>query len=212
MLHTNILWETITNSEAVFKDQFRRACEICKELLSANKTEVILLDGHGRMVFMILFILYNKSIDINIYTFHVFELKRVVYDWHTMFFPASCSHYNTTIFNYRNRKNFLTFSADCVLYLNFCGISDQLTELIEYIAAAIWTTKVRVFVSFGTRGISKERITRMYEFADNVQKMCEKPHVFSRTSTISGKFVADFVSRRNKFFTYAFFQSNARRI
>jgi hypothetical protein len=177
-------------------------------LLSANKTEVILLDGHGRMVFMILFILYNRDINIDIYSFHVFELKRVVYDWHTMFFPASCSHYNTTIFNYQDRENFLTFSADCVLYLNFCSIRDQLTELIEYIPAAIYTTGVRVFVSWGTRGISNERRTRMYEFAENVQRMREEPCEFE-TSSIKGKYVAYFVSRRNKFFTYAFFQSNA---
>ena len=203
MHHTNQLWHNV--SDAVYRDQFYRAYEICDELIDSNKTEVVLLDGHGRMVFLILFILSIKNVDINIYRFHVFELNAVVYNWHTMFFPSSCTHYNTTIFNYRNRTDLVTFSSSCVVYLNFCSVSDQLTELIEYIPAAIYTTQTRVFVSWGQRGISSERKTPFRQFVENVNKMCKQAHVFSKTSTISGEYIADLVSHRHNFFTYVFF-------
>jgi hypothetical protein len=203
MHHTNQLWHNV--SDAVFRDQFNRAYEICEELINSNKTEVVLLDGHGRMVFLILFILSHKGVDIDRYRFHVFELNKVVYDWHTMFFPSSCTHYNTTIFNYRDRTDLITFSSSCVVYLNFCSVSDQLTELMEYIPAAIYTTRTRVFVSWGIRGVSTERNTPFRQFLKNVNKMCQQPHVFSSTSMVSGKYIAKLVSHRNNFVSYAFF-------
>ena len=130
-------WLEVFDGELLFNncqnkqnDQFTRASHIVKIILELNIKTICLFDGHGRMFYSIIKLLENP----NDYKFIFFELDDQTHLWHKEFFPMkNCVNIHGNIFSYE-------IPNDYFVYLNFCGLGDNHTDIKTFVQTRTNTT------------------------------------------------------------------------
>ena len=119
------------------RDYERRARYISS--ISRGASFILLMDGHGRMVYRLLELCPNSHIV-------VVDQDSVVNQWHEAFFPRErVSSIQGDIFDIIPR-----YPVDSVIYLNFCGISGlQIDEQLRNLNSRDY------LISYSTIGLNK---------------------------------------------------------
>ena len=158
---TNRQWVTaLGDGTCLFKvtgkdqiiDQKTRAMEIVQRLLATNAHNITLMDGHGRMVYLIMAMLAAVGQNVDMYHFTIYETDKATHDWHDVFMPQNVTKINETIMPFVFRTNLGFCSTDStltrewdetfpvgVVYFNFCGLDDSLTSAHAQSVAAKYT-------------------------------------------------------------------------
>lgn len=150
----NIFFEKDPN---VFEDQVKRAFHIAETFWRENYRILVLMDGHGRMLYRILRALQTWDIDIDNIQIYVVELDETTHEWHQHFFPCNVTSVKDDIFNLLSSHICAdsTNSQKVLPYLNFCGLgNEQIETTWNFIEE--WRGKADLIISFSTRGIKKD--------------------------------------------------------
>lgn len=126
--------------EGISRDQFIRADRIVECATTQAKNKFVLLDGHGRLVFELLYCLFCREENMNDYSVTVYETDKTAHDWQQSFIPGV--HKYDSIFNYK-------VESHAVVYLNFSALDGQYTELLAFLNKWRGAT---IFVTFSVRG------------------------------------------------------------
>ena len=120
-------------------EQEIRAIE-CVQKFKDSDT-IILLDGYGIIVYFM--IKYFIELNIKIPKIIIVEKDEVTHKWHKLFFPKEIKCIKDNIFNLIKLHN------NCGIYLNFCGIGDNMNDLKNINCN-------HFMLSFSTRSKNKE--------------------------------------------------------
>lgn len=182
------LFRSVLNSTR--EDQFLRARSIAQTLIETGENTVSLMDGHGRIIYLILWHLRNQGMNIDDYRFQIFDLDHDVNAWHARFLPTSVTVLPQDIFADRAE-------LQGVVYFNFCGIGDFVGQTRGAIRRLVRQGRV-VYLSFSRRGINPQGETSLARFYRRIIRRTIRP--------VDGM-SAEFVSSHGTFPTYKFFQS-----
>jgi hypothetical protein len=117
--YIDYLYKDFPNKKLLIEDQKMRGENIALQICEDPTREVILLDGHGRMLFWILYFVNKyKPNKINKVKFIVSELNETVNQYHNMFLPSSC----TCILKDINQVIESMQHRNPIVYANFCNI------------------------------------------------------------------------------------------
>jgi hypothetical protein len=172
------------------EDQFLRARSIAQTLIETGNRTVSLMDGHGRIIYLILWHLRNQGVNIDDYRFQIFDLDNDVNAWHARFLPTSVTVLPQDIF--ANRAE-----LQGVVYFNFCGIGDFVSQTRRTITDLVGQGR-SVYLSFSRRGINHEGDTPLACFYRRIIRSLSHP---------VGEMRGKFVSSHGTFPTYKFFKS-----
>ena len=197
----SILFDLVSDDARI--DIIRRARAVVNALDYSGETHVTLLDGHGRVVYQILAELHSRGLDVNEYTFTLYDLDEDVDAWHRIFMPQSVrSICDDMLCSGRDRLR----SPDQlpgVVYLNFCGIGNCVHQTEDMIRTLVGRQSRPVLVSYSTRGMSQERMTPFRYFHQMTVGMMERPRNGIRT-----EFISEHGTGANHFCTFGFFRAD----
>lgn len=192
----------IVSPEAI-ADIVTRAKAIVNALDYFDETHVTLLDGHGRVVYQILAELHARGLNVNDYTFTLYDLDADVDAWHKIFMPKSVkSICDDMLCSGRDRLRSPDQLAG-VVYLNFCGIGNCVHQTEDMIRALVSKQSRPVLVSYSTRGMSTERETPFSYFYRMTLAMQARPR-----NGISSQFISEHGAGANYFCTYGFYRAD----
>ena len=139
------------------KDLSGRSNALVKEMINKNIKKIHLMDGHGRFIMALYRSLILNGENINNYTIYVYDTDEYVNKWHEIFFPKVIISYKKNIFDIleNNIKN-IEWCKENIIYLNFCGLSNQCEKLVDNINNLIsnkhlYDLKYRIFLSTSER-------------------------------------------------------------
>jgi hypothetical protein len=196
------LRDALEIKEHIAADQNKRAVEVIDTMLRRGETHLTLLDGHGRMLYEILRqVQIRDPANINKYTFDVYDLNPNVNLWHDLFFPNSVRVIKGNVLKSETQLE------DGMIYFNFCGVMDQIDDIVKYtssmkVTISGFSPRIRellanrreIIFSFATRGYKDH--TDSGAFRAFVESMLSKPVDDIR---------AKVVNVRHDFSTYSFF-------
>ena len=141
----NELFESIGANKKKEADQVTRAKAIAKEIVAKGIKDIVLMDGHGRITYLILDELKKlKRNYMNKCNFFLYDINETVTKWHELFFPKSfvCETKNVTFLD-------KVFLESKLLYLNYCGIGslDDKKNLAKFFSTINFSVTT-VFISF----------------------------------------------------------------
>jgi len=158
----------------VSKDQRMRSLHIAETFWMDDYQILVMLDGHGRMLYQILRDLEQHQVDIDAITVYIVELDPITHLWHEIFFPKNVISMNGNILELLNLhiKNDPMNTACVLPYLNFCGLHNQQRRVWNLLEC--WRGKGDFFLSFslmgqaGKNGGSKWNFRHCYKNVDKV--------------------------------------------
>jgi len=133
--------------EAIRKDQAVRAKTIVKYMQQESLSDILLLDGPGRMTARIIDELHKADINPDI---TLVEKEITTHEYHKQYLPSSIEKINGDIMTYRR------FSNNTMVYLNFCSIGTIVDEIgsVKFIK---YLKKIRhLMIGFSVRGTTKK--------------------------------------------------------
>lgn len=200
----------ISGPKDIVSDQFIRARDIVKNMLDTGKQTLVTMDGHGRFVriFYYLLSLFKKQrkyshIELCNFNIILYEIDPIVHQWHEIFMPTTVENRDRSILDHEIQENEL-------LYLNFCGLGNQVSSVRRYLEENI-ATQHNIFLSFSERGIRKKKknytdASKFSRFSDKISfssnEIFEK--FVSSTESINKPMYALFIVNRGTFRTYRF--------
>jgi len=136
------------------EDQVLRANSIAAEMVRTNDYRVTILDGHGRIIFLILRALRELNPEmVDRARFTIIDITRSVDQWHRLFLPASTTCYEDDFFGDITRLT-------GIVYVNFCSIGPFASAFVRTIRELSQRGQT-VFVSYSTRGITTHGSMRL---------------------------------------------------
>ena len=180
-------WVMFAGQTDLQKTQQDRAFTIVERLTKSHTRKVSLFDGHGRMLTSILRELSRRNMNLDRYTFDVYEIDQHVQKWHELFLPKGMQKIHHTIFDGNLMDGGL-------VYFNYCGIGD-LHEITFTTMRDLVRNGQDVFVSFSIRGMKKH--TNFGKFYEQIQAM---------TRRAQDGISADNIAQHGKFVTFRFFE------
>ena len=119
-------------------DLINRVRLIFKEMYMRQSTEIILLDGHGRTIFLLIQFMHVYNYKFNI---KVYEISEPTHLWHEDFFPTLVDPSNNVLVNIRDSIEQLISTPELcqanlpnrLVYLNFCGIDHLYLLILNFI-------------------------------------------------------------------------------
>lgn len=138
-------------------DQGKRAQGILERMKLYKKTHLVMMDGHGRMLWSILNHMEIEKIPLNVYDFTLVDSSVNVTEWHKNFLPrdiacVTCDIMNLYLDNW-------TSSRDHYLYLNFCGTYGERDKILMC-AHKLIMMKIPFMIGFSLRSKSREFFTK----------------------------------------------------
>lgn len=113
----------------LYQDQFDRVEKLMELVeLSGLPVNIIYMDGHGRITYLIIKALMERGI--SNYTLGVVEIDSIVHAWHEAYFPCDIYKIKGDVFD---MVGSLIDPSQIVLYLNFCSLGNQCSRLIDLI-------------------------------------------------------------------------------
>ena len=130
----------------VANDQEKRAESLAKKMEDSHVHKIILMDGHGRLVYSLLSkIKERQALNVDSVEVTLVDIDQDVHEWHQAFMPMAKNIYGS-IFDQKP-------SEDVVMYLNFMGLggAGQNEKLLEWLQK-YEKERSRVVLSFSARG------------------------------------------------------------
>lgn len=160
-----------------------RALAFAQGIKNMDGNKIVLLDGHGRMMFHVLDSLKRevKIDDLNRFRIKLPELDPVVHVWHMMLYnPQFIQSVNADIFDVT--RSILSDSR-IGLYFNFCGANEQSDEIIDMLITRNQHVgnKHITMVSYSGRGTRKSKRSRG---TYNLLGVKTKPKITDRINTL----------------------------
>lgn len=112
----------------VYSEQKRRAKYLIEQVIKTSAKEIVLLDGHGRMLFLVLSLLREHDL-LQQVSITVVDSDEGAHEWHELFFPEGVSSINEDLFQYVKK----TPTKNMYIYANFCGLMGNTQELVDLI-------------------------------------------------------------------------------
>ncbi len=109
-------------------DLINRVRLIFKEMYMKKMTNIVVFDGHGRTIYLLIQFMYAYNYEFNI---KVYEILKSTYLWHVDFFPSEPNENGTRLINIEGDiQNLINGEQQVIkqnlrntlVYLNFCGI------------------------------------------------------------------------------------------
>ncbi|MBA42959.1 MAG: hypothetical protein CMF62_02980 [Magnetococcales bacterium] len=152
-VNPNYLYEIINpKDECVYylkRNHLKRAQIIGRAICNNPYKPVILLDGHGRILYWILrYVNQYRPRIINKIRFFIPEIDIVAHEYHKLFFPSSC------VCRFMDIKDMIEMLASQkpIIYANFCSIGGK--EGIREMGKVIKECNIKnLLLSFSTRNI-----------------------------------------------------------
>ena len=114
----------IRDDQKEFEDLQKRAEDLAEETKERGITEVQLLDGHGRMLVLILRALDKAKQDLEVMKFELFEVDDIVHEYHEYVFSNRISCLKQCIISQK------PLPVNKMIYLNFCSV--QSTKAFDW--------------------------------------------------------------------------------
>ena len=149
---------------AVEQDQEIRARALINFYFASGR-DIVLMDGHGRMVRRLLMGGVSAS------SIHVVELNETVHEFHTWFFPRGVKCYLGNIFTTQLRDATYPF-----YYYNFCGIRESVQDIHAIQDEHMISFSVaRTNFLYGAKLVAnRRRIPKVKKFKNSVTKEVDK--------------------------------------
>lgn len=112
----------------IIDDQLARAQAYAELFWMKNYSTIVLMDGHGRMLYTILKCLQHWDINIDQLDIYVVDLDPIVHEWHQLFFPNNVISLQDDIIDLLEQHLDLQDEDEnptVLPYLNFCGLHGQ---------------------------------------------------------------------------------------
>ena len=169
-----------------FKDQYLRA----KNLVDMIKDheEIVLIDGHGRFVVLLIILLYRKKPEIAekikiivVDNFLDKEKIPVVTEWHKLFFTKSITCVQDNIYNYKPTNSRL-------VYLNFCGIGGDkgITSFLNFLNKC--EKGNNLLLSFSVLRAAKNTLKKIMDKSKEEIGINDNSNIYFKETTNSKKF------------------------
>jgi len=148
----------------IYEDQYRRAYKLLQTCLDNNFTKIILIDGHGRTIYQILYLTHNidkfkKLKNIKLY---VCEIDSTCHKYHKQFLPNNIYKIKMNIFDFYNK---FYYDKKCIFYYNFMSLGKNYNYIIENIIRIINNNHI-IMITFHVR-----RANYLYNFANLLNKI-----------------------------------------
>jgi len=169
-----------------FKDQYLRAKNLVDMI--EDHDEIVLMDGHGRFIVLLIILLYRKKPEIAekiriivVDNFLDKEKNPVVTEWHKLFFPKSITCVQDNIYNYKPSNSRL-------VYLNFCGIGGDkgITSFLNYLNKC--EKGNNLLLSFSVLRAAKNTLKKIIDKSKGKIEINENSDIYFKETTNSKKF------------------------
>ena len=145
-----LLFDGHSDEDNLFIDQMHRAEYLVVEMLRRGLKKLRTMDGHGRFLTCFLKALLNAGEDVDAYEIEIYDIDPTANAWHKMFFPD-----NVLVANENILKEY-DGADDTMVYLNFCSIGRQVTQLDEYLKTMFKDIgTISIMLSFSIRGATR---------------------------------------------------------
>ncbi len=157
----DLYWKINRGLETKLRDLKRRAEELVNHVMTNGIEELVIMDGHGRFLFIFLLLLFgrdqNKFKSLKITVTDIFEDKQgrdVITQFHKLAFPKDIKSVQKNMYTFKTTKKQM-------LYFNFCGIGgvEGVARFIKYLRDIGPRTKTPVMISYSVERngyVSKE--------------------------------------------------------
>ena len=164
----DLYWKINRGLESKLRDLKRRAEELVNHIMTNGIEELVIMDGHGRFLFMFLLILFardqNKFNTLKITVVDIFEDRQgrdVITQFHKLAFPKDIKSIQKNMYT-------ITTTKKRMLYFNFCGIGgvEGVTRFVRYLESIGPRIKTPVMVSYSVERkghLSKEAFEELLE-------------------------------------------------
>jgi len=162
-----------------------------------SKPTLRIMDGHGRIIYRCLQKLQNK-IESGQFNLQVVDIDKWTDQWHKVTLPSinidgkSDTTLKGDILPFINNENL----ANDVIYINFCGVGDSLTELIDNINSLDKHSYTNLIISFSVARAAQESTS-------DLRKLLNEKGFIQMTIIEKDKQTGEDVDiTRNEFYTY----------
>ncbi len=164
----DLYWKINRGLESKLRDLKRRAEELVNHVLTNGIEELVIMDGHGRFLFMFLLILFGrdqvKFNSLKVTVVDIFEDSQgrdVITQFHKLAYPQDIKSIQKDMFTFKTTKKRM-------LYFNFCGIGGEegVKMFIKYLNDIGPRTKTPVMISYSVERkgyLSKEAFERLLQ-------------------------------------------------
>lgn len=152
-------------STGIQQNQKKRSEHVITMMEKHNKTNLVTMDGHGRLVWSIINVLSLHNISIKKFQFIIVDIDENVTKWHNNFLPKDITSYTNNILNTCFSKK---LNKNNYFYFNFCGTYGQRYEIIHRVKYLI-NENMPFTISFSTRG-KKQNFTKAGLITNNGMK------------------------------------------
>lgn len=128
--------DVLFEGEKQYAEMMFRAEQFLDLAINMNKDRLVYMDGHGRLTYCLLSLIKSRKIDIKM---TCIDVNRNMHNWHKYLLPKRVICKRMNIFNIQGYET-------SAIYLNFCGISDNVQKTINFLLEHDCT-----MVSFSTR-------------------------------------------------------------
>jgi hypothetical protein len=147
------------NNNNIYENQYERAYTLLQSCLDNDFTKASLVDGHGRMIYQILYLTHNidkfkKLKNIKLY---VCEIDSTCHKYHKQFLPNNVYKIKMNIFDFYNK---FYYDKKCIFYYNFTSLGKSYNYIIENIIRIINNNHI-IMITFHVR-----RANYLYNFAN----------------------------------------------
>lgn len=116
----NLLYpKSLRARDHIFHDGKRRAAKVVENMLRLGKRKLVLIDGHGRLLWHIFGEMIRRGLDPDDYEVYVVDICGVATAWHLAFFPLNVVSVESDICLY-------AFPEGAYVYFNFCSVNREL--------------------------------------------------------------------------------------
>jgi len=174
-----------------------------------NINNLVLLDGHGRTIALIVYLLQSlssrmeqRNLDIII-----FEIDEITHEWHTEFFPTNrelIGSFNVQLVNFYNDildpsiiNTDTLRNNDTLIYYNFCAIDLNLLQVIEMLFSNIQNIDFLVFFSLTANRRAEETARRFSRIISKFYRKLITDRADFLTFVISNSSVEDICTNYN---------------
>jgi hypothetical protein len=179
-----ILFQGHEDRDNLFEDQMARDRSLVAEMMRRGIKKLRTMDGHGRMLTCFLLALQERGEDVDTYEIEVYEINPNAHTWHEHFFPQNVIAVDDDILE-------SVPPADTMLYLNFCGIGEQIDDVKEHLSQIFAVhPDSKVMISFSIRGATING--PLYNFATSLKR---RPYKLEYVSN-RGNFYSGLVEKR----------------
>jgi len=145
--HFQLLYpKSMRGRRQVYHDGKLRGEEVVINMLKLGLKKLVLIDGHGRLLFHVFTALSRRGLNLDDYTVYVVDISPIATSWHELFFPRNVVSVYSDICDYE-------FPENSYFYGNFCSVNRALVARLRNLPVIL---KGDFMISFTERQATQE--------------------------------------------------------